>query len=140
MGFPILIGRPKRNGFYFIIEKMKIRLASWKNKLLNRSGRLALTTFVLSFIVYFIFRWIGFLKTYVIALCPYETTSLYGDDCRFMNTMMIPCWLWLVELYGCKFLMMQMVNFGEDIIWWCELYKNLVIYALSGLYMESMHS
>jgi hypothetical protein len=48
LGFPILKGRPKRSDFNFIIEKMQTRLASWKNKLLNRSGRLALASSVLS--------------------------------------------------------------------------------------------
>jgi len=48
LGFPILKGRPKRSDFYFIIEKMQTRLASWKNMFLNRSGRLALATSVIS--------------------------------------------------------------------------------------------
>jgi len=47
-GFPMLNGRPKRNDFNFIIEKLQTRLASWKNRLLNRTGRLALATSVLS--------------------------------------------------------------------------------------------
>jgi hypothetical protein len=48
LGFPILKGRPKRSDFNFIIEKMQTRLASWKNRLLNRTSRLALVTSVLS--------------------------------------------------------------------------------------------
>jgi len=48
LGFPILKGRPKRSDFYFIIEKMQTRLALWKNRLLNKPGRLALATSVLS--------------------------------------------------------------------------------------------
>jgi hypothetical protein len=48
LGFPMLKGRPKKSDFYFIIEKMQIRLASWKNKLLNRTGRLTLASSVLS--------------------------------------------------------------------------------------------
>ena len=48
LGFPMLHGRPKRIDFNFIIEKMQTRLASWKNRLLNRSGRLTLATSVLS--------------------------------------------------------------------------------------------
>jgi len=48
LGFPILKGRAKKNDFYFIIEKMQSRLASWKNKLLNKPGRLNLASFVLS--------------------------------------------------------------------------------------------
>jgi len=31
LGFPNLKGRAKMNDFYFIIEKMQSRLASWKN-------------------------------------------------------------------------------------------------------------
>jgi hypothetical protein len=42
LGFPILNGRAKRSDFLFIIEKMQSRLASWKNKLLNKPGRLTL--------------------------------------------------------------------------------------------------
>lgn len=48
LGFPILKGRPKRSDFLFIIEKMQNRLASWKNKLLNKTGRLTLASSVLS--------------------------------------------------------------------------------------------
>jgi hypothetical protein len=48
LGFPMLKGRPKRSDFHFIIEKMQTRLASWKNRLLNRTGRLALASSVLS--------------------------------------------------------------------------------------------
>jgi len=46
LGFSILKGRPKRSDFLFIIEKMQTRLASWKNKLLNKPGRLALASSV----------------------------------------------------------------------------------------------
>jgi len=48
LGFPILKGRPKKSDFNFIIEKMQTRLASWKNKLLNRPDRLALASSILS--------------------------------------------------------------------------------------------
>jgi len=48
LGFPILKGRPKRSDFHFIIEKMQNRLASWKNRLLNKTGRLTLATSVLT--------------------------------------------------------------------------------------------
>ncbi|PNY05589.1 ribonuclease H [Trifolium pratense] len=48
LGFPILKGRAKKSDFLFIIEKMQSRLASWKNKLLNKPGRLALASSVLS--------------------------------------------------------------------------------------------
>ncbi|GAU18899.1 hypothetical protein TSUD_228890 [Trifolium subterraneum] len=37
LGFPILRGRAKKTDFLYIIEKMQRRLASWKNKLLNKS-------------------------------------------------------------------------------------------------------
>jgi len=48
LGFPILKGRAKRTDFLFIIDKMQKRLASWKNRLLNKPGRLALASSVLS--------------------------------------------------------------------------------------------
>ena len=48
LGFPILKGRPKWSDFHFIIEKMQSMLASWKNRLLNKAGRLALANSVLS--------------------------------------------------------------------------------------------
>jgi hypothetical protein len=48
LGFPMLKGRPKKSDFYFIIEKMQSRLASWKNRLLNKTGRLALASSILS--------------------------------------------------------------------------------------------
>ena len=48
LGFPIIKGRPKRSDFFFIIDKMHSRLASWKNKLLSKPGRLTLASSVLS--------------------------------------------------------------------------------------------
>ncbi|CAJ2635885.1 unnamed protein product [Trifolium pratense] len=48
LGFPILKGRAKRSDFHFIIDKMQSRLASWKNRLLNKPGRLALGSSVLT--------------------------------------------------------------------------------------------
>jgi hypothetical protein len=48
LGFPLIKGRPKKDDFLFIIKKMQTRLSSWKNKLLNKPGRLALASSVLS--------------------------------------------------------------------------------------------
>lgn len=48
IGFPILIGKPNSFDFNFIMEKMQTRMACWKNKLLNKSGRLAFATPVLT--------------------------------------------------------------------------------------------
>ncbi|CAJ2670486.1 unnamed protein product [Trifolium pratense] len=48
LGFSILNGRAKKSDFDFIIEKMQTRLASWKSKLLNKPGRLALASSVLT--------------------------------------------------------------------------------------------
>lgn len=48
LGFPIMKGRAKKADFQFVIEKMKTRLASWKNHFLNKARRLALATSVLS--------------------------------------------------------------------------------------------
>ena len=47
MGFPLLISRPKKNDFSFIVDKLRHRLASWKGKLLNKVGRLILAKLVL---------------------------------------------------------------------------------------------
>jgi len=48
LGFPILKGRAERNDFLFIIEKMQSILASWKHRMLNKSGRVTLASSVLS--------------------------------------------------------------------------------------------
>jgi len=48
LGFPILKGRATKSDFNFIIEKMQTRLASWKHRLLNKPGCLALASSVLS--------------------------------------------------------------------------------------------
>ncbi|MCI20983.1 RNA-directed DNA polymerase (Reverse transcriptase), partial [Trifolium medium] len=50
LGFPILTRRAKKSDFLFIIDKMSSRLASWKNRLLNKPGKLALASYILSFI------------------------------------------------------------------------------------------
>lgn len=44
----MLQGRPKKSDFHFIIEKMQTRLAAWKSRLLNRTGRMTLASSVLS--------------------------------------------------------------------------------------------
>ncbi|MCI07401.1 RNA-directed DNA polymerase (Reverse transcriptase), partial [Trifolium medium] len=48
LDFPILKGRAKRSDFNFIIDKMQSRVASWKNRLLNKLGRLVVASSVLS--------------------------------------------------------------------------------------------
>jgi hypothetical protein len=48
LGFPILKARAKKSDFHSVIDKMHTILASWKSKLLNKPGRLALATSVLS--------------------------------------------------------------------------------------------
>ena len=77
LGFPMLQGRPKRSDFNFIIEKMQTRLATWKNRLLNITGRLALATSVLSSIPSYYMQIIGFRKTFVILLIK-QLVTLFG--------------------------------------------------------------
>jgi hypothetical protein len=48
LGFPIFHGRMKRVDYEFLIDKVQSRLASWKNKLLNKAGRLTLAKSVLN--------------------------------------------------------------------------------------------
>lgn len=48
LGFPIFQGRVKKEDFRFIIDKMQSKLASWKNKLLNKAGRTTLVKSVLN--------------------------------------------------------------------------------------------
>lgn len=42
LGFPLFNGRVKKEDFNFLLEKIQSRLSSWKNKLLNKAGRLTL--------------------------------------------------------------------------------------------------
>jgi len=42
LGFPMIHGRLTKSDYEFLIDKIQRRLASWKNKLLNKAGRLAL--------------------------------------------------------------------------------------------------
>ncbi|PNX93586.1 ribonuclease H, partial [Trifolium pratense] len=48
LGFPIIHGRLCKRDYDFFIDKIQHRLASWKNKLLNKAGRLALVQSVLT--------------------------------------------------------------------------------------------
>lgn len=48
LGFPLIHRRSSKKDFEFIIEKMNTRLASWKHRLLNRAGRVALASSVLT--------------------------------------------------------------------------------------------
>jgi hypothetical protein len=45
---PLQLGRPKKQDEQKLVDKVAGRLASWKGKLLNRAGRLALVNVVLS--------------------------------------------------------------------------------------------
>ena len=49
--FPFLSKKPKRKELAFIIDKLNLRLASWKGKLLNKAGRLTLAKSVLAYIL-----------------------------------------------------------------------------------------
>lgn len=48
LGFPMLHGRVQRREYDFLVEKINTRLASWKNKLQNKVGRLTMVKSVLS--------------------------------------------------------------------------------------------
>jgi hypothetical protein len=48
LGFPMIHGRLCKRDFDFLIDKIQHRLASWKNKFLNKAGRLALVQSVLT--------------------------------------------------------------------------------------------
>lgn len=48
LGFPLFNGRPAKKDVEFITEKMSSRLASWKHRLLNKAGRVALASSVLT--------------------------------------------------------------------------------------------
>lgn len=48
LGFPMLKDRAKKENFYFVIDKIQNRLASWKLKLLNKAGRMTLDKSVLT--------------------------------------------------------------------------------------------
>jgi ribonuclease HI len=48
LGFPMMHGRLQRRDFAFLEEKISRSLASWKNKLLNKAGRLTLVKSVLN--------------------------------------------------------------------------------------------
>lgn len=50
LGFPIFKGMASKDKFHFIIEKLQSRLASWKHGLLNKAGRLTLTSSILGFV------------------------------------------------------------------------------------------
>ncbi|PNX93226.1 ribonuclease H, partial [Trifolium pratense] len=48
LGFPMVTGRVKKADFAFIIDKLNSRLASWKNKLLSKPGRVTLAKSVMN--------------------------------------------------------------------------------------------
>lgn len=48
LGFPLVKGRVNKNTYNAAIEKVQRRMASWKNKLLNKAGRLCLAKSVTS--------------------------------------------------------------------------------------------
>jgi hypothetical protein len=47
LGFPMISGRVRKEDLNFILDKLNSRLASWKNKLLNKPGRVTLAKSVL---------------------------------------------------------------------------------------------
>lgn len=51
LGFPVFHVRIKKADFNFLLEKISKRLASWKEKLLNRAGRISPANLVVSFIL-----------------------------------------------------------------------------------------
>lgn len=48
LGFPLLAGRATKNDFSFLLDKINMRLAGWKSKLLSRAGRVTLAKSVIS--------------------------------------------------------------------------------------------
>jgi len=80
LGFPILKGRPKKNDFNFILEKIQTRLATWKNILLNKPCRLGLASSVLWTIpsYYMQINWLP--KAFMIALTKQPANSFGGTQ------------------------------------------------------------
>ncbi|PNX92520.1 ribonuclease H, partial [Trifolium pratense] len=48
LGFPMITGRVRKDDYHFILDKLNSRLASWKNKFLNKPGRVTLAKSVLN--------------------------------------------------------------------------------------------
>lgn len=48
LGFPLLTGRVRKSDFGYILDKVNSRLAGWKGKLLNRTGRVTLAKSVIA--------------------------------------------------------------------------------------------
>lgn len=48
LGFPFIQGQVKRADFNFIFDKISRRLVDWKNRLLNKAGKLTLARSVMS--------------------------------------------------------------------------------------------
>jgi hypothetical protein len=48
LGFPFVQGQVKRADFNFIFDKISRRLVDWKNRLLNKAGKLTLARSVMS--------------------------------------------------------------------------------------------
>lgn len=48
VGFPMLKGRVKHSDYAYILDKLNNRLPFWKNKMINKVGRITLTKSVLN--------------------------------------------------------------------------------------------
>ncbi|KAJ6916261.1 hypothetical protein NC652_018836 [Populus alba x Populus x berolinensis] len=60
LGFPVFHMRMKKADFNFLLEKISKRLASWKEKILNRVGRISLANQLCQLFLFILCRIIGY--------------------------------------------------------------------------------
>ena len=78
LGFPFIQGQVKRADFNFIFDKISMRLVDWKNRLLNKAGKLTLARSVMS----------------IILIYPMQNYWLPHATCMVIDRLCVTLYIW----------------------------------------------
>ncbi|KAJ3701655.1 hypothetical protein LUZ61_005360 [Rhynchospora tenuis] len=125
LGLPLTLRKPDRQAFQLLIDKIQVRLAGWKSRLLSRAGRIVLANSVLSTIPVF-FMSVFQLPIWVVkALDRLRRNFIWGSSDTTGKSMHLLAWDRVClpkSVGGFGLINLRLQNIALLLRWWWRLY------------------